>query len=251
MTINKYVLVTRPGKAGEALTEQIQAAGGQAIHLPTVSFISLVNTPLFHAALDTLEQQDWLIFISQEAVKTSLPAIQARWPDLSYLKLAAIGKTTAQLLEQLLEKITHQNIIYPEKWNTEALLALAPFTSLSQQKIMLIKGEGGRETLQTTLESRGAIVSQLISYQRALPNINTKEYIHLIKQGKINVIIASSVESLINLKTLLGELIWPIVITISLLVMSERIKILAEHLGFQTIWVAENGDYIKTLSTLV
>ena len=243
-----FVLVTRPGKAGEMLTKQICAAGGQAIHFPTIAFTSLVNTALFNSTLSALPEQDWLIFISPEAAKTSLPVILTHWPDLSFLKIAAIGKSTAQLVESMV----HQTVIFPEKWNTEALLSLAPFTSLPQQKIMLIKGEGGRETLQESLEARGNIVSQLISYQRTLPtNINTKEYIHLVKQGKINLIVASSAESLINLKTLLGELIWPIIITIPLMVMSERIKILAEHLGFQTIWVAENGDYIKTLSTLV
>lgn len=243
------MLVTRPGKSGELLTQQIIEAGGQAIHLPTITFESLINTPPFLATLETLDQQDWLIFTSQEAVLTSLPTIQKRWPHLFYrIRLAAIGASTAQLLQ----KMTQQTVIFPEKqWNTEGLLELPAMQAIAQQKIILIKGAGGRAALRETLIERGAEVSQFNVYERILPSIDTKPYIHLIKQGKINIIIASSVESLINLKPLLGEAVWPPLTAIPLMVMSERIKLVAQHLGFQTIWVAENGDYIQTLATLV
>lgn len=243
------ILVTKPGLSGEHLCEAIEKIGEEAIHFPTIAFSSLTNQVSFQANLLNLPQQDWLIFISPTAVNLSLPTIIAHYPHFPSLplQLAAIGESTANLLKQTV----NVPILYPETWNSESLLRLSPFLKPVQKKIMLVKGEGGHPLLKNQLIERGAIVSELLTYKRILPLIDHNKPLSALKLRKINAIIATSGEGVINLKTLIGQKNWPLLQSIPLIVISDRIKLLANDLGFQTIWVASEDISILNLLTKI
>jgi len=234
------VLVTRPDPEGSILCQRLEDAGIPAFHLQTISFASAPHPDEFAQAIECLGEQDWLIFISPQAVYASLPAIQQRWRAFpETVKIAAIGAGSAQALE----KAGYQVDIYPSaNWNSEGLLNLPVFKNIKDQHVAIIRGLGGRELLDHMLAERGAHVLPVIAYERLLPQVDMTPYLALLRDARLFAIICASFEGVKNLKSLFGPSVWPTLKQIDLIVVSERIKILAQDLGFQTIWVAQNAS---------
>lgn len=238
------LLVTRPDPAGTEFCQLIEAKGGSAIHLPTIAFAPPIKGNEWHETLKRLDEQDWLIFISPQAVYASHHFLASLFPQV---RLAAVGKSTAKALQE-----RGFSAIYPlQEWSSEGLLNLPEFQQIKNKKVTLIRGEGGRDTLEKTLTARGAILSHLIVYQRILPSVDIFPYLSLLEQKSIDAVICASFESVQNLKKLFEQNGWQYLHTIPLIVVSERIKRLAHHLDFQTIWVAENASHEAILKLLV
>lgn len=242
------VLVTRPEQRGLELCRLIEARGGRAVHLPTIEFAPPSDPDLFQQSIMSLGTQDWLIFISPQAVAASVPAIRAAWPNSPpKVKFAAVGAGTAAALKQagyIVEACPTTD------WSSGGLLALPAFQSLANQHITIVRGEGGRELLAKSLNERGAFVSHVIAYRRVVPSIKMDSYLNLIKQHQIDVVVCTSFEGVHHFKILVGEKAWPAIKALPLIVMSERIKELAHDLGFQTIWVAANASHDAILEML-
>lgn len=233
---NLHILVTRPEPQGEELCRLINAHGGEAISFPTIAFVPKD----FHHTLPLLGEQDWLIFISPQAVYSSIPQIRKAWPQLpETVKFAAVGAGTARVLQQAGYNVS----IHPEAdWSSVGVLALSEFRSVSGKKIAIVRGVGGREILDKTLAERGADILPVITYERVLPDVDVTECVELLEKGIINIIVCTSYDGVKNLKILLGEKGWPYLQEIPVIVMSERIKSLAHDLGFRRIWVTRNAS---------
>lgn len=247
--LNKMnVLVTRPDPGGTALCKLITDAGGQAHHLPTIAIESMSHSEVFRDQVKALSDQDWLIFISPQAVLAAWPVIKAVYDRLpEHLGIAAIGPGTANALAA--EGV--QGIVCPkEHFCSEGLLALPAFQSVKGKKMSIIRGNAGRDVLEKTLQSRGAVVMPVIAYQRVLPHVDVVPFLVLMQKNAIDVIVCGSYETVNNLKILFGDCYWPIVNRIPLLVVSSRIEELARQLGFRTIWVARNASHEAILETL-
>jgi len=238
------ILVTRPGQAGLDLCEEIQSHGGDAIFFPTIAFAPPSNVPLFESSMKQLAHQDWVIFNSPEAVRASFPAIKACfsiWPDK--VNIAAIGEGTAKALRSVSLPIS----IQPKVWSSEGLLDLPVFYAVQNKKIAIIKGEGGRGLLEKVFTERGAKILSIMAYQRVLPSgLNISQ----VTWEKIDVIIAASFENLKNLQILLGDSKWKGITSVHFIVVSNRIKTLAETLGLETIWIASTPTHDAILTVL-
>lgn len=242
------ILITRPGERGLALCTQIEAAGARAIHLPTIAFAPPTDHHAYARALAQLGDQDWLIFISPQAVTASMAAIRERYPHLPpTLHIAAVGEGTVRVLQAAGIVQVHYPSVH---WSSEGLLAMAEFLSPTGKKIMLIRGEGGRPTLADTLTRRGAQVSHCIAYQRTVPDIDMSTYAFIFTPNALQAIVCASYDSVAHLKILCTPEHWEVLRHIPLVVVSERIQFLAQKLGFQTIWVAANASHEAILATL-
>lgn len=225
-----YIVVMRPEESGTALCAEIEAMGLSAIHFPVMTFRGV--TPDFTA----LNQQDWLIFNSPRAVRY---ALAAKMPAISStVKVIAIGAGTALALQQAGIHAT----LLPKEASSEGVLAAPALQHITNQRMTVVRGAGGRELLEKELSARGAKVSSCITYERELATLDAGPCRELIAKQQVGAILAGSFETVLNGKQLLGESVWPAIKHIPLLVMSERIKNLAAAAGFQTIWVAETAS---------
>jgi len=245
----KTILVTRPAPRGQFLCELIEAHHGRALFFPTIVFAPPPNQLAFQTAISHLHEHDWLIFISPQAVLASVDAIHHAYPNgLTQVKIAAIGAGTTQTLQTAGFTVSLQP---DEKWHSEGLLQLPTMQSVAGQSIAIMRGVGGREKVDQVLAERGAIVTSLFAYERVLPEINQASIAEVLNAENLHAAICTSFQGVLNLKTLMGEKHWSFLQKIPLLVMSERIKSLAEDLGFQTIWVTPQASDAAILETLI
>jgi uroporphyrinogen-III synthase len=245
------VLVTRPKPMGEILCQRIDNAKGKAIYFPTIDIFPPQDSTIFPYQLAKIDKQDWLIFISPQAVYATSHIIHLDWPNFPpHVKIAAVGGGTAKALKAADLRVD----VHPtENWSSEGLLALPEFQNVAGMKIALMRGEGGREWLDQSLKIRGAIVSQIIVYRRVKPHIDTGPYKTMLHKSEIDCIVSTSGEGLYNLKELLKEA-WSELQKVKLIVISQRMQQRAIELGFKEIMLAKNpsqGAIIDVLKTLI
>lgn len=227
----KRILVTRPAVQAVHLGKLIQNAGGEAVIFPAVEIADPPNPQALDKLINDLPQFDLAIFISPTAVSRAFLRITA-WP--AKLRAAAIGQGGAQALR----RAGVQSIIAPESGNdSEALLALPAMQQVNGQRIVIFRGEGGRELLANTLRQRGAQVEYAECYRRIKPQADIAP---LLAQH-LDAIVVTSREGLQNLRELLGEN-WPVFQKQAFFVPHPRIAEAAHLLGVEKTVVTTNGD---------
>lgn len=246
------VLVTRSDEAGAVLCAKIEAEGGGALHYPTLAFAPPPSMAAYQAAMAQLPQQAWLIFISPQAVSATLPELCQLWPSIEdRVKVACVGGATAQALQAA----GINNVICPDsEWSSEGLLNMEVFQWVQGVNIAIIRGEGGREKIDRILNDRGANVLPVIAYQRVIPKLapaKQAQVMAAIAAKEIDIVIATSFSSVENLKQMVDETAWPILQTTPISVMSERVRALAQEVGFQNVWVNPSASDEAIISLLV
>ena len=139
------VLVTRPAGQAQGLCEGIEAAGAVAIHIPAIEILSSDNTAPLAAVCDVLEQFDLAVFISVNAVQHGLDFILGRreWP--AGTQIAAVGPTSSAAIEQ---RGLQVDLVPGHEYSSEGLLALDILQSVRGWRVVIFRGNGGRNTLR-------------------------------------------------------------------------------------------------------
>jgi len=185
------IAVTRPVDQAKKLNTYITDLGGQVIDFPLISIVPLNDYAEFDAHIAQLDQYDWLIFISTNAVQNAMPRMLETWSNHlpSHLKFAAIGPVTAQTLNEFGVK----DVLIPEgRFDSEALLSLAPMRDMRGKKVMIVRGVGGREILANKLKSRGASITFAQCYQR----INPQQDCQPIQNNLCHALVVTSSEAM-------------------------------------------------------
>ncbi|MFZ1570255.1 MAG: uroporphyrinogen-III synthase [Thiolinea sp.] len=218
------VLVTRPAHQAGRFNELLLAAGAQPELFPVIAIETVRAVPdsllqINHAAYD------WVIFISANAVESSLKLLNQH-ASLEKLKIGAIGKQTAAVLG----KYGLTKVITPETgFTSEDFLALNALQDLHNQQVLIVRGDAGRELLADTLRQRGANVVYANVYQRYSIGSGAKlKQLHAAQS--LDIICITSREILQNLLQLLDTETW--IYQLPLVVGSERIAAYAQRIGF-------------------
>jgi uroporphyrinogen-III synthase len=196
------VLICRPEESAQELATALSALGAKCHTLPTLDILELPISDIEKQYILSLDQYQYVIVISQHAAKIGLELIDNYWPQFPVEQTwLAIGLKTFSLL--CTENI---KLISPEKdLTSETLLKLPQLHKVKDQKVLILKGKEGRQTLAQVLSKRGARVDSIELYKRVCPSY-TDEQIHaaLIK-FQANYIVALSGETLLNLISLCEE----------------------------------------------
>jgi uroporphyrinogen-III synthase len=241
------ILITRPEPQAQLLAKQVELAGGRPIVFPTLIIHEPTDTQRARQSLEKVVSADWLFFISANAVHYAAKLLGERLALSPQTRIAAIGKATQEALQ---ERGIAVDLTPPNASHSEALLSQIALQNMDQKKCMIIRGEGGRETLSQALKSVGAIVSYAEIYRRDCPNSDTSNLVSRWKKGKIDYVIASSGETLSNLITLLGEQNLNLLTQTTLLTISKRIEKMAHNAGIERVIISKqpyNETLIKTL----
>jgi uroporphyrinogen-III synthase len=241
------VLVTRPAHQAENLCRLIEENGGIPVRLPTLEIVAQGDLLAIQKTLASLDCFHWLIFVSANAVNFALKANNGKIAIPKTLQLAAIGKATSKALAIAGLSVDLEPL---QNFNSESLLALPELQTMQGQRVLIVRGEGGREELADTLRSRGADVHYLNVYKRIIPGTNNTAVISMLEQNGLDIITATSGEVLQNLLIMLGATYYQQLFSLPLVVVSDRIKQLAVDMGFKHIAVTANPSDEAILETI-
>lgn len=199
----RRVVVTRPAGQTAHLAALIRAAGGEPVLFPALEILDAENLQPLAALVERLEAFDLAIFVSANAVDKALALVQARraWP--AGLRVATVGRGS----ERALERHGFAAVIAPgERFDSEALLALPELKDVAGKRVVIFRGDGGRELLGDTLAARGATVDYITCYRRGKPEIDATPLLKLWNDGQCDAVTATSSEGLRNLYDMVGKL---------------------------------------------
>ena len=221
------VLVTRPAHQADELCRLVEAAGGRAIRFPVLEIQPPRDLAAGKDGLRRLGDYDLAIFVSANAVQHGLAALAPLpWPP--QVEIAAIGAATAQALKRRGLAVAY---CPAQAFTSEALLALPQLQQLAGRRILILRGEGGRERLRETLRARGARVDYLEVYRRAQPDTDPLPLLQRWQAGEIGAVLVTSDESLRKLVAMIGTLGMPLLRATPLIVANARTLALARELG--------------------
>lgn len=139
-------------------------------------------------AIDTF---DIIIFISTNAVLFS-----QEYFDINQCKptckIASIGKKTTLTLDLLGHTV---DLAAETPFNSETFLALPALQDIEKQHILIVKGCGGRKTLENALTSRGGLVKTYDVYERKPASHSVKFINSICNDTQIDIIAITSVDS--------------------------------------------------------
>lgn len=251
------VLVTRPLAQNKGLVDALTAAGFCPVIFPLLAIRGFHpgtpnSFPIIQAQVLRLAEFDKLIFISTNAANLACEWFDAYWPQLPKQTWLAIGQATAQALRQQdllgLPNVISNNI----GMNSESLLSLPQLqgSEIEDQRVLIVRGVGGRETLKQTLQARGASVEYLELYQRE-PVTHAKGALSAHLTAGLQVLTVTSGESL---DKLLEEAIMnnkhAEVVALPLVVPSLRLHEMAKREGFLNPIYAENAGVDAMLNAI-
>ncbi len=199
----RRIVVTRPAGQAESLADLVRAAGGAPIVFPVIEIRDVADVKPLAALIDRLDEFDFAVFISANAVAKAMNLVRSRraWPDR--VRVATIGKGS----EKALKRFGFTDIVAPTgRFDSEALLELAPLADVAGKRIVIFRGDGGRELLGDTLVARGATVEYAECYRRVRPDADVAPLLKLWARGELDAVTVTSSEGLHNLYDMVGKL---------------------------------------------
>ena len=207
----------------------LEADGFEAVRLPAIEILEPLSRYELEAVSDELDSYDLAVFVSVNAVQKGVEYILDRrdWPE--HTAIATVGARSA---EALLPYGLSTDYVPAHQFNSEALLALDELQDMSGQRVVIFRGNGGREHLHDTLLERGAEVDYVEVYRRACPLADEAAMLALLQPGYLAAITVTSNETLQNLYDMAGSAGQPLLRELPLIVVSGRQAALATRLGF-------------------
>ncbi|MEK7772029.1 MAG: uroporphyrinogen-III synthase, partial [Pseudomonadota bacterium] len=136
------VLVTRPAHQSAFLAEGIRAIGGNPVLFPVLEITDVKDlTPLIDL-INRLHEFDWAIFVSPNAVNKAMDLISKLRSLPPHLKMAAVGKGTADTLKHY---GVSEVLIPTGQFDSEALLKQEELQNIAGKRIVIFRGNGGRQ----------------------------------------------------------------------------------------------------------
>ena len=89
--------------------------------------------------------------------------------------------------------------------DSEGLLELPSLADVTGKRVVIFRGEGGREFLGNALRARGATVDHVPCYRRVAPQTGAAGLIEAIREGRAHALTLTSSEGLDNLMAALGS----------------------------------------------
>ena len=224
------VLLTRPAEESATLAATLSEAGIYSSSLPLLDIEPLPITPERQAVLRDVGRYCAVIVVSKPAARLALQQLDQAWPHLRWF---SVGAATAQVLAD-----RGLDVHYPQTGDdSEALLqlpALREAIARPDARVLILRGEGGRELLAERLREQGASVDYLELYRRFLPAYDSGVLTQRIQLERLNGLVVSSGQGFLHLQALAGP-DWPQVARLPLFVPSPRVYEMARAAGAEKV----------------
>jgi uroporphyrinogen-III synthase len=266
----KTIIVTRPaGQARqliEVLSHAIEASGvgkrslPEILSLPLLTIVPKSDDHLADHIATALADADLAIFVSPNAIESVMRLLERDWQDFSkkVIPIGVMGGSSHLALKNhgigLEEHPTP--IIIPkdnENWDSEGLwkeLQALQWGWLNK-KVIIFKGEGGRDWLADTLIKAGAHVEAISTYRRVPLDLHNPSW-QLVREMDLSksLWLLTSSEAVRYLGEVMKDQSIQSLSVASALCPHHNIADAAEIIGFGEVFTSEPGDEALIKSTL-
>ena len=184
------LVVTRPSGQASALTEALQAAiasivashlkqdwqAPQIMALPLLTIVPKSDTMVAVAIRTAMQTADLAVFVSPNAIECTMRLLGDDWQSIAQrpIPIGVVGQSSYHALERHgigTEAKLPTPIWMPEnpaQWDSEGLWDAIQnrFPSWAGRRVVVFRGDGGREWLADQLQSVGAQVEAIAVYSR-------------------------------------------------------------------------------------
>lgn len=245
------VLVTRPRSSARDLCAAIRARGGKALCMPLVEIHALRDGSFTAARRKRVEEADWIVFVSPSAALHGVRRIGAGTLRGRGARVAAVGRGTARRLREAgVADVVHP----PCSSSSEALLKLDCFNEVAGRRVVIVRGEDGRELLADVLRRRGATVDYLPVYRRVPAAPGGLDDVRRWLDGSHPVLLLTSAAAVAGLRDRLPAALMRRILTQRLLVPGRRLERICREAGWRGAIdvLADPGDaaVLRALSDL-
>ncbi|MBV7511646.1 uroporphyrinogen-III synthase [Pseudomonas sp. PDM25] len=242
------LLLTRPADESAALSSLLAEKGIFSSSLPLLEIEPIPASDTMREMIQGLDRYCAVIVVSKPAARIAVDLLDRYRPQPPRLKWFSVGAATAQILED-----RGLDISFPvEGDDSEALLELPQLREAIARpgpRVLIMRGEGGRELLAERLRELGASVEYLELYRRDLPPYPPAALPDRIEAERLNGLVVSSGQGFEHLYQLAGDA-WPQLARLPLFVPSPRVAELARAAGAQTVVDCRGASAAALLTAL-
>jgi uroporphyrinogen-III synthase len=186
--------------------------------------------------VQALDLYQHVIAISPGAARAFIAYAEEWWPQWPVgIHWYGVGSATGAALSR-----AGLPVRVPDDGHTsEHLLALRDLSTPNGERVLLLKGEGGRQLLADTLAARGALIETMTLYRRVCPDYEPTVITRALREFDPHAIVVLSIETLNNLIRL-GKNRDHHLTQRMLLVPAERVAEAARDAGFGQVRVAQS-----------
>ena len=233
------LISTRPQETNVQLSDELKKSEIKLLSFPLTEIYPLNNYQIFDGVIKNIKTYQHIIFISTNAVHFFVERVKKLSLQIpKNLIFSSIGPTTKLLLQKKLSVDVH----FPNKtFDSEHLLKEKIYNNVKGQKILIIRGEGGRETLKNALEEKGGIVNYGECYIRKYVDIDLIQLKNDLVNYHHQFILFSSTNSAKHFIDQLHNIETGWLQNIKIIVNHEKIEGLLSKI-FKNIFVCNNID---------
>lgn len=234
------VVITRPAGESQRLSALIREAGGEPLLYPAVEILDAPDPRALDVVIDRLDEFDLAIFVSPSAVEKAMARVTARRALPAKLRCAAIGPGGVRALQ----RFGVNDVIAPDgaRHDSESLLATLSLQDVRGQRVVIFRGDGGRELLGDTLAARGATVEYAVCYRRGKPSFDSQALLRAWENNRVAAVIVTSSEGLRNFGERIGDAGLSRLRETPVIVPHSRIAAVARELGVTQVVESISGD---------
>nr|WP_086939223.1 uroporphyrinogen-III synthase [Thaumasiovibrio occultus] len=239
------LVIVRPAPDCHALAAQLQRVGISALAQPVQTFEMTTHAKTLPTTLQSLAENDLVIAVSPNAVQFAqqiMTQAKLHWPKLTYI---GVGERTARELQQ----VSGQPTLFPQQADSDGVLALLRNNDIQRARVVIIRGEEGRDAIAQGLMQEGAQVTNANIY-RATPLPLEGNTLYQQWQSRVTGLVVTSQSQLTQLWTLFTPKQQAWLCNLHLWVPSPRVKLHAQSLGFRTISCANSASNTALFATL-
>ncbi len=188
------VVITRPLAQAGVFAQQVADIGRVAVIFPLLEIHPLADETPLQLALQDVSDYAMVAFVSPNAIAATF-AIRSDWPkDMVF---AIMGEGSRHALAAHGVNAANATIISPrdpDRTDSQTLLQALDVAGLRGKKVLIMRGESGRELLADALRAAGVLVTQVAAYRRAASglDINRARQLEKLLDGNNDWVVTSS-----------------------------------------------------------
>ena len=177
----RRVLVTRAAHQAGKLSEGLRAKGAEPVEVPVLEIFPPEDFEPLDRALRQLDEYDWLILTSANAVRAlaeRAAALGLVFGSMESLKVAAIGPATASEARNAGFSVA----LIPENYVGESLVASLKGEAVGK-RILLARAAVARDVIPDALRAVGATLDVVDTYKNRMPATAPKQLRQALAEG--------------------------------------------------------------------